>query len=311
MRNVLVLGLVEDPRAHLGHIARAFRMAEETLRLIRIQRDKEGLAAVVSRAPGGSERKLQGEDLSFAERLFGRDASLGEVKAGLAKRGMKVSIGMLSGVRAQWRASQVAKPAVESSVPSKAATASDESSVVKDAELANETKDAPEEDKGAEQSIDDVPARSGRFVQAVGTWLLLGMVNALGLYRAVETERARPERKGRRLRAGTVRVALDALIVALAVGQKCVEGVRRLQTATAGGLVSGGGGAERQLGTPGTGHCGRGIRSRVRGTGDGWHSHTGGARGREDWSSDGILRGQPHAPVHGTGGGEERVADAG
>jgi hypothetical protein len=234
MRNVLVLGLVEDPRAHLGHIARAFRMAEETLRLIRIQRDKEGLAAVVSRAPGGSERKLQGEDLSFAQRLFGRDASLGEVKVGLAKRGMKVSIGMLSGVRAQWRASQVAKPTVESSAPSKAATASDESSEVKDAELASEAKDAHEEDKGATQSIDDVPARSGRFVQAVGTWLLLGMVNAFGLYRAVETERTRPERKGRRLRAGTVRVALDALIVALAVGQKCVEGVRRLQTATAG-----------------------------------------------------------------------------
>jgi hypothetical protein len=78
--------------------------------------------------------------------------------------------------------------------------------------------------------------RGGRFVQAVGTWLLLGVVNALGLYRAVEKERTRAERKGRQLRTGTARVAVDALIAALAVGQSCVEGVRRLQTATAGVL---------------------------------------------------------------------------
>ena len=40
-----------------------------------------------------------------------------------------------------------------------------------------------------------------------------------------------------KLRTGTARVAVDALIAALAVGQKCVEGVRRLQTATAGVLL--------------------------------------------------------------------------
>ena len=269
MRNVLVLGLAEDPRAHLGHIARAFRMAEETLRLIRLQLDEEGLAAVVSRAPGGSERKLQGEDLRFAERLFGRDASLSEVKAALAKRGIRVSIGTLSAVRTEWRASQIATPAVELGIRSKTATANDESSLVlANAEPASERKNAPEEDKGAKQSIDDVPARSGRFVQAVGTWILLGMVNALGLYRAVEGERTRPERKGRRLRAGTVRVALDALIAALAVGQKCVEGVRRLQTATAGVLLRAAGApsaswVRRVLGTvaadAGAAHVGLGM----------------------------------------------------
>jgi hypothetical protein len=99
------------------------------------------------------------------------------------------------------------------------------------------TADAPDEAKGSKQTVSEQPVRGGRFVQAVGTWLLLGVVNALGLYRAVEKERTRAERKGRQLRAGTARVAVDALIAALAVGQKCVEGVRRLQTATAGVLL--------------------------------------------------------------------------
>lgn len=92
---------------------------------------------------------------------------------------------------------------------------------------------AVDEDEGAQLLIDGALPQGGRFVQHLGAWMLLAMVWAMGLHSRFETERTREQREGRQLRAGTVRVALDALILALAVGQRCIEGVRRLQTSTA------------------------------------------------------------------------------
>ena len=91
---------------HLGHLARAFRVSDESLRLMRLQRQEEGLAAVVARAPGGKEQKVQGDALRAVERLFARGATLCEVQAALAKRKMKAAIGTLSGLRTKWRARQ-------------------------------------------------------------------------------------------------------------------------------------------------------------------------------------------------------------
>ena len=229
-RNVLLLGLADDPCIHLGHLARAFRVSDESLRLMRLQRQEEGLAAVVARAPGGKEQKVQGDALRVVERLFARGATLCEVQAALAKRKMKAAIGTLSGLRTKWRARQASAAQTTTVVEAQVASSPTE-------EPTPATADAPEEAKGSKQTVNEQPVRGGRFVQAVGTWLLLGVVNALGLYRAVEKERTRADRKGRQLRTGTARVAVDALIAALAVGQKCVEGVRRLQTATAGVLL--------------------------------------------------------------------------
>jgi hypothetical protein len=229
-RNVLLLGLSDDPNMHLGHLARAFHVSDESLRLMRLQRENEGLAAVVARAPGGKEQKVRGDALQAVERLFARGATLREVQVALAKRKTKAAIGTLFALRTKWRARQASARQAETAIEAHVASSA---SCEPTPAIAN----APEEAKGSKQTVSEQAVRSGRFVQAVGTWLLIGVVNALGLYRAVERERTRAERKGRRLRSGTVRVAVDALIAALAVGQKCVEGVRRLQTATAGVLV--------------------------------------------------------------------------
>jgi hypothetical protein len=99
------------------------------------------------------------------------------------------------------------------------------------------TAGADNEDKGAEVPIEGALPQGGRFVQHVGAWLMLAMVWTMGLHGRFEKERTREEREGRQLRATTVRVALDALVLALAVGQRCIEGVRRLQTSTASKLL--------------------------------------------------------------------------
>ena len=41
-RNLILVGLASDPRAHLGKMAAAFDVAPETLRLVRVQAEAEG-----------------------------------------------------------------------------------------------------------------------------------------------------------------------------------------------------------------------------------------------------------------------------
>src|SRR5690606_15629362 len=72
---------------------------------------------------------------------------------------------------------------------------------------------------------------SAASVQHLGTWLLVAMVDSLGLY-----ERAIAAADDR-LRTSATRLALDAVVMALALGAQCVEGVRRLATATAPALL--------------------------------------------------------------------------
>jgi hypothetical protein len=83
-----------------------------------------------------------------------------------------------------------------------------------------------------ERSLDEIGAEAGtQIVQHVGSWLMIGMLNALGVYALAEKWR------GKSVRGVSLRVAIDALVAALSLGQRCVEGVRRLATPTAGILL--------------------------------------------------------------------------
>jgi hypothetical protein len=76
-----------------------------------------------------------------------------------------------------------------------------------------------------------------QYVQHAGSWILLAFIQASGLYQRVETlRRAAIQARdvdGRHLGATALRVALDAAIIALGIGQGCIEGVRRVATPTA------------------------------------------------------------------------------
>jgi len=74
-------------------------------------------------------------------------------------------------------------------------------------------------------------ASEGQLVQHAGAWLLVGMLHAMGVYELAAKWR------GKSVGGVVLRIALDAAVLALAVGQNCVEGVRRLQTPTAATLL--------------------------------------------------------------------------
>src|SRR5207244_2590364 len=79
----------------------------------------------------------------------------------------------------------------------------------------------------ARAPIDSAPLGSAPLVQHAGAWLLVAMVHALGLYQ--EAWRIGAGVVGQ----GPLRIALDAVVMALGIGQRCVEGVRRLCTPSA------------------------------------------------------------------------------
>ncbi len=76
-----------------------------------------------------------------------------------------------------------------------------------------------------------------QYVQHAGAFILLSLLQAFGLYRYAENLRADAIAEGdadrRYLGKTALRVALDSAIIALAIGQQCIEGVRRVATPSA------------------------------------------------------------------------------
>ena len=87
------------------------------------------------------------------------------------------------------------------------------------------------EDTGAEEEFDAGEVTSARNVQHLGTWLLIAVVHQLGLYRHAASAAAE------RVEKDALRLAIDGMVAALALGQRCAEGVRRLATSTSAALL--------------------------------------------------------------------------
>ncbi len=91
------------------------------------------------------------------------------------------------------------------------------------------------EQERRELSLEEVASAQG-IVQHVGSWMLLGLLNALGVYEVAEGCR------GDAVSMPSLRLAMDATAIALAIGEECVEGVRRIETPSAGTLLRHAGG---------------------------------------------------------------------
>lgn len=79
-----------------------------------------------------------------------------------------------------------------------------------------------------DEGVTAAPIKSGKMVQHAGGLLLVAMIASFGLYKAaLKGWQASVSWRDR------LRMAIDAVILALGIGQKCVEGVRRLETPTA------------------------------------------------------------------------------
>jgi hypothetical protein len=233
-RNVLLMAVCEEPKAHFCHIARAFGVSTEMIRLLQRLVEREGIGAVTTRKRGGSVGKgLTARDRKKVVASFEQGRTIEGAWEQIGRRASRSTVGRM---KSEWDSQQSASGVTEAAATAvPAQTSLDEASVPARAPVVSPTEtsaNAPAtEEEGASMTLRAQPVRSARWVQHVGTWLLLAVLHRLGLYEAIRESCADEKMHG------PIRIALDAFVGALALGEGCVEGVRRLMTTSGHGLL--------------------------------------------------------------------------
>jgi hypothetical protein len=229
-RKLLLVSLAQGERVHLEQLADAFGVAPSGLRLLRRIFEREGGGAVMRRIHGGKAQKASPRVRKSIEAAFAAGATVDEA---WESTGRKAGLGRstIGNMRKAWAVNRAAKrSALEVVAPASAAS---EEALAKEQTSAPmlSVVPAPESPADGTEKLKSVAAERATSVQHLGTWLLVAMVSRLGLHEAAKSA------AGRRVSPDALRIALDAVVIALGLGQKCVEGVRRLATSTAGALM--------------------------------------------------------------------------
>lgn len=261
-RNVLLVALSEEPRTRAWELAAAFGVSTEVVRRARRAYEAGGVAAVAVAGKTGAPSKVTPELREQAFASFARGCTVTETAKLLRK---SVSYGTTWKLHQGWVAGRnatasvgVAAPAAEAEqVRFRVPGAGSEVGLGADATgtetLAPKPALDPEPDASlppsAKQrdltSVDttEPPAaldlasgsatlaeaiqEGGRHVQHAGAWVALAMLHKMSVYRYAAATNASA------VPTAALRVALDAVAIALVLGQRCVEGVRRLATPSA------------------------------------------------------------------------------
>ena len=216
--------LAQQPDVHLERMAQAFGLDSKAVRLIRRLHERRGLGAVIDRRRGGARTEVGPAVVRRLEKMFDRGFSVRQAFEAMGTAGKSRST--VGRVRKAWAAKKKAsrvKPAL-----AEAAVADAESSMPAATEKSSPSPVEPE-DEGA--ALVTVQPASASDVQHLGTWLLIAAVHSLGLYARAKAVASS------RVGGDALRLALDAVVAALAIGERCVEGVRRLATSTASALL--------------------------------------------------------------------------
>ena len=253
-RDILIAIVVQNVGRQVswGRVAGAFRVARATVGRAMQRLYAGGLPAVVNTPRHGAETKRTPQLQRRVFALFDQGMTIRAVHRIVAKR---VSYGTVQSMHKDWlrtRGSEAVGEGVqEEGVITGTKAVANDNAAAADGNVAGKadeisegrpemgqdqaragrselTLDPPIPSPQAMQRRERAPeelVEEGRTVQVqhVGSWVLLGLLGALGVYQ----EALRWSSKGSRV---SLRVALDAFAVALAIGEGCVEGVRRIAT---------------------------------------------------------------------------------
>ena len=247
-RNLLLVNLAKERRIKKGRLAWAFSLSVEQVRQIRRRVEAGGLETLFNRPGRGRPRKVTPEIHKSIFAMFDAGHQIRDVWAVVSKSQKRwggIGRWTVGDLRTEWLAAQAQQPAsdgpaeeevqlelAEVTQPALAASASQDTAARSVEPAEQVPAGSGGQDEGGDHRVQALPLRGGNNVQHVGGWLLLSMVSALGLHTTVQQGWQAAGRWGLRLR-----MALDAVVLALGLGQRCVEGVRRLRTSSAGVLL--------------------------------------------------------------------------
>ena len=219
-RNVLAVAVAKSG-VHLQKLAAAFGIGDEYLRELRRKEEAGGPAALLLARVGGKVKVTPAMRASWYEQ-FATGLSPKAVFLEQPRR-KRLSYVTVWREHQRWQEARVAVSPPTAVAPPR-----------RDGQLALfSTVDESGVDAGSATTDDEGgegitpmaarPVRSSQHVQHVGAWMLLVLASEMGLHeeagRAFESDN----------HAG-LRIALDAIVCALAIRQTCVEGVRRVAT---------------------------------------------------------------------------------
>ena len=228
-RNVLVVTLAKGG-LHLGRLATAFGIGEEYLRRLRRKEEAGGLGAVLLSGVGQNARKVSAAQRASWHEQFAAGLTPKAVFREQPRRN-RLSYPTVWRVFREWQAARPARP----TPPPEPAPVATPTGQLQLWAASVSTAISDEESEASSSAVTPMtarPVRSGRLVQHVGSWLMLALTRELGLH-----AEAHDALGGR---GDSLRIALDAIVCALAQGEGCVEGVRRLATATGATLLRAG-----------------------------------------------------------------------
>ena len=241
-RNVLVVTLAKSEMLHLGRLAVAFGMTEEYLRRLRRKEEAGGLRALLL--------SKQGKDSTVPPELRAEWCAMfaaGHMPTATsrAQRGAKKTHFSYTTVRREfltWQQARaregkpataptmdLASPPSDGQLPllfAEPATVQVAENAASDVDLNDAPAPATLEGGTEIMPMASAPVRGGQMVQHVGCWLLLALANEFGLH--ADACYAFTQQQAH---AG-LRIAIEAVLCSLALGQRCIEGVRRLATPT-------------------------------------------------------------------------------
>jgi hypothetical protein len=235
-RNLLLVALSDNPSIQLGDLARAFGLSTERLRQIREFARLHGAEALFVRRKGGRapvSARLKKRIMALFDQGLNIDSAYAKVKRSTSR----ASVGR---VHKEWAAARKVVP--EPAETEQLWLVTDDGKPVDVTPRAAKprerraTRQARMEQPPEESTTTVAGVRSVQ-VQHLGTWLMVAQLHADGLYDDAERGRLRPDQHERVPDQDDLRVALDTAVMSLSLGQRCIEGVRRLATPSADSLL--------------------------------------------------------------------------
>jgi hypothetical protein len=227
-RNLLLVGLAQESKIKKGVLAKAFMISEERLRKICRAVDMNGLSGIPSKVWGGRVPKIDGDVLKKTYTFFdkGLNANQAFMKAG---EELGLSYRSFCRIQEEWKQAQAASAETmeEESQLTLPMIEQGKAAETRTSESAEEIFSDADDSSSDEEEVSD-PIRSGKMVQHAGGLMLAALVYSYGLHEAAQKGWEQGRQWMERLR-----MAIDAVILAFGIGQRCVEGVRRLETKTA------------------------------------------------------------------------------